>query len=514
MSRFFSAGLAKLHGLSILDALDEPALFGAAIRDHASWEPWRAFLAAMFGLPLLYPHEKELFRVCTGRAEPPNAPVRNVWLICGRRAGKSFCMALVAAYLAVFRNWTPKLSPGERAVVLLVAADREQAKILHRYIAGILSVPLLRSLLDNVSADSIELKGRVVIEVVTRSYRAVRGRSVCAALLDELAFWRDETSSNPDSDVVNAIRPAMATFGSDAVLIGASSPYAKRGVLWEAFAKWHGRESLDNLVWQAATRVMNPSVTQEFIDAEFERDPISAAAEYDAQFRTDIAAYVNFEVIQACTPPGLYELLPEASNSCFGFTDPSGGSADSMTLAIAHLDSEGVAILDCIREVRPPFSPESAVEEFCKTLAAYRVTTVCGDRYAGEWPREQFSKRGVTYEPAAKPKSGLYRELLPLLNSRKAQLLDDKRLLAQLHSLERRTARGGRDSIDHGPGGHDDIANAVAGALVLVSGATDWSSLWDKFEEVLGGNPKPPAVGEDEKAALEYWRDHQKTVRC
>ena len=36
----------------------------------------------------------------------------------------------------------------------------------------------------------------------------------------------------------------------------------------------------------------------------------------------------------------------------------------------------------------------------------------------------------------------------------------------QLCSLERRTARGGKDSIDHSPGMHDDIANAVAGALV------------------------------------------------
>jgi len=36
--------------------------------------------------------------------------------------------------------------------------------------------------------------------------------------------------------------------------------------------------------------------------------------------------------------------------------------------------------------------------------------------------------------------------------------------------LERRTAQGGRDSIDHPPGAHDDLANAAAGALVSVSG--------------------------------------------
>jgi hypothetical protein len=59
--------------------------------------------------------------------------------------------------------------------------------------------------------------------------------------------------------------------------------------------------------------------------------------------------------------------------------------------------------------------------------------------------------------------------MLPILNSRKCQLLDIRRLISQLHGLERRTARGGKDSIDHGPGQHDDIANAVAGAIVLAA---------------------------------------------
>ena len=39
--------------------------------------------------------------------------------------------------------------------------------------------------------------------------------------------------------------------------------------------------------------------------------------------------------------------------------------------------------------------------------------------------------------------------------------------MTQITSLERRTVRGGRDSIDHAPGAHDDVANAVAGAVVI-----------------------------------------------
>ena len=154
------------------------------------------------------------------------------------------------------------------------------------------------------------------------------------------------------------------------------------------------------------------------------------------------------------------------THNYIAFVDPSGGSSDAMTLAIAH--TEGTTqILDAIRECKPPFSPEAVTEEYAKLVREYRCTSVYGDRYGGEWPREQFRKHGVNYEPSEKPKSELYRDLLPLLNSTAADLLEHDKLVTQLISLERRTSRGGKDSIDHPPGGHDDVANAVAGALVL-----------------------------------------------
>jgi hypothetical protein len=433
-----------------------------------SWRPWGALFTAAFGLPLDQ-DQLALYRQCTGRRVPPGAPAAYLWLCIGRRGGKSFAMALIAVYLAAFRDWRKYLSPGERAIVLLVAADREQAKILHRYCQGILSAPILQGLVWNVTASEIELSGGVTIEVVTRSYRSVRGRSVCVAVLDELAFWRDDDSANPDSEVLNAVRASMATFGSDAMVIAGSSPYARRGVLWDAFRRWHGKDDARNLVWQAATRTMNPTVPQEFVDAEFERDPASAAAEYGANFRSDVAEFVDLAVLEACTADGVFELPPAAHLDYTAFVDPSGGSSDSMTLAIAHRDQDGVAVLDCIREVAAPFQPEAVVEDFCATLAAYGVAKVTGDRYAGEWPREQFKKRNVDYVPSERVKSDIYRDCLPLLNSRKCQLLDMRRLISQLHGLERRTARGGKDSIDHAPGAHDDVANAVAGAIVLAS---------------------------------------------
>ena len=66
-------------------------------------------------------------------------------------------------------------------------------------------------------------------------------------------------------------------------------------------------------------------------------------------------------------------------------------------------------------------------------------------------------------------KSDMYVDLLPLINSRQIDLLDHTKLINQLCSLERRTARSGRDSIDHPPHGHDDLINAVAGLAAAVT---------------------------------------------
>jgi hypothetical protein len=81
--------------------------------------------------------------------------------------------------------------------------------------------------------------------------------------------------------------------------------------------------------------------------------------------------------------------------------------------------------------------------------------------------------------------SDIYRELLPLVNSGRVELLDNPRLIAQLAGLERHTSRGGRDSIDSAPNAHEDLANACAGALVLAAqrpqksvaliGASEWA---------------------------------------
>ena len=220
---------------------------------------------------------------------------------------------------------------------------------------------------------------------------------------------------------------------------------------------------------RAPSRTFNPLLSQDEIDRDLEEDPQKAGAEWLSEFRDDIVSYVSPEVVDAAIIPNIYEIPYTArySGGYIAFVDPSGGSSDSFALAIAHPEGDR-AVLDLVEEVRAPFSPEQATERLCDTLKRYRITKVTGDKYAGDWPSEQFLKRGVLYEASERTKSDIYREFLPLLNGRRVDLIDNKRLVSQLCSLERRSIRGGRETTDHPPGSHDDIANAAAGALTLL----------------------------------------------
>jgi hypothetical protein len=453
----------------IIKALDDPNVFARYFKGE-SWVVWRVFLAALFGL-LLDHDQLQLFKQFTGRATAPTSPLREAWLVCGRRAGKSFILSVIAVFLACFKDWKPYLGPGEVGTIMIIAKDRAQARSIKRFISGLIrETPMLSRLLEDETAESIRLTNRIVIEIHTASYRSTRGYTIVAALLDEVAIWEsDEHAAEPDIEVINAIKPGMLTVPGS-ILLCASSPHARRGALWEAYRKHYGQDGDPVLVWQAPTRAMNATVPQADIDAHIAEDPARAQAEYLAQFRTDVETFISREVIDAAVVPGRHDLPHMDGVTYTGFTDPSGGSSDSMALSICHVESDasGVkrGVTDLIREVKPPFSPDAVVAEFATLLKAYGISTVWGDRYAGVWPRERFAVHGINYQIPGKSASDLYTELLPILNSRRAELPDNPRLVSQLCQLERH-AGSAKDNIKHPPGGHDDVANATAGGLVM-----------------------------------------------
>ena len=445
-------------------ALNDPALLAHAI-PGPSRVPMRTLMLAANG-EALTPDERLLFTQLTQRAREPLQRVDRLVVVKGRRAGGSEAVGRAwIPYLSGLCTW-PTLTGGERGVLLVLAQDQRTAdQILDYAEDSFRSSPLLSELVESRIARTLRLTNGIDIEVRAADRRRLRGLTYIAVVCDEIAFWpTDEGSANLDVEILNAVGPGLATTGGMMFLF--SSPYARRGALYLHYKKDFGPDGDPLiLVAQGASRVFNPSLSEAFVAREYERDAAAASAEYGGEFRVDVESFVSQEVVEAATIPGRFELPPISGVHYFAFVDPSGGSSDSMTLAIAHLEDNTV-ILDAVREVRPPFSPDSVVADFAGLMKSYRVHEVVGDRWGGEFVQEQFEKRGITYRVSEKTKSDIYRELLPLLNSRRVEILDLSRLQSQLIGLERRTARGGKDSIDHAPKAHDDLINAAAGALV------------------------------------------------
>jgi hypothetical protein len=215
---------------------------------------------------------------------------------------------------------------------------------------------------------------------------------------------------------------------------------------------------------------MNPSLPQRVVDAAIEADPASAAAEYGAEFRTDIESFISREVVEACVVRGRHELAPVPGIQYHCAVDAAGGSGqDSFAACVAHKVNDTV-VIDAIREIRPRFDPTEAIAEVAALANAYGIRKVFGDNWGGGLVRQPFRTLGVEYGDIDRTKSAIYFESLGLLNARgKLALLDHPRCIDQAVGLERRTARGGRDSIDHSPGAHDDVINVVLAAALLAN---------------------------------------------
>lgn len=450
--------------VTIRDAMTDPALFGDQFGGE-SWLAWMALLCAFYALPLNR-EERRIFEKITGRTQSPQQACYELWLAVGRRGGKSQCAALLAVFEAAFFDYSARLAPGEVATVMVLAADRKQARSVFRYISGLIdSNAMIRRMVVREDRETIELSNRTVIEVHTASFRAVRGYSVACCIADEIAFWRSEDSANPDYEILNAIRPAMATL--DGKLIALSSPHAKRGELWNQYRRHYGEDS-PILVAKADSRTMNPKLPRRIIDQAMERDPDAARAEYMAEFRSDLETFLARETVEGVMRSGPLEIPYERQNSYAAFADPAGGGADEFTLSIGHVENK-TTIVDCLRARRG--TPAEIVAEYADILTAYGVRKVWLDRYAGSWPSDEFARHGIEAEPAKDARTGLYLDTLAALNSDRVELPPDNRMLQQFVGLERRKARSGRETVDHPPGGHDDRANAVAGLVAHLSAA-------------------------------------------
>ena len=456
----------KKH-IPIRDALEREDLLAHALPGE-SYRIARILLISAMGESLT-DEERELFRSVTGREREPGFQVDEMVWCVGRRGSKTSSAGALMAYVSTLCDHS--YHDKGRVVLPVLAGSTTQANVSFQAVLSALEKsPILSKQIESSNSETIRLKNNVDIAVRPASHR-LRGISSGLICADEIATWQNsEESKLPDVEILNAVRPALATSGG--LLFMYSSPWAKRGALWDSFKRHYGPDGDPSvLVVKADSRTMNPSLPQAVVRRAYDSDPFRASAEYGANFLDGISQLLVAEIVDAAVDTGVFERPFDEKLKYHAFIDAAGGSGqDSMTLCISYAEGK-VAVTAKLAEWRPPFSPEAAVVEAVEILQAYKVTAVTGDRWGGEFVREQFKKRGIDYRISPRTSSEIFSDAVPLFNSSCVALLDNKRLTTQLTQLERRTARGGnKPSISHPPGAHDDLAVSVCGAALMAVG--------------------------------------------
>jgi hypothetical protein len=456
--------------ITIDRALLDKRLLGAALGEPDSWAKWLVVLRAAFGMNLNRA-DRRVFETVAGRRTPPKRRVRELWAVIGRRAGKSRIAAALAVYLAIFVKH--KLAAGERGMVLVLALSQEQARATFDYALAFLreSPVLAREVVDTTRSE-IRLRNGIVIAIHTNSFRTIRSRTLVAAICDELAFWRDESTATPDTKVYTALVPAL--LNARGMLIAISSPYRKTGLLYQKYKDHFGvdhagadsDDSYDVLVVQGSTESFNPSLSTEAIANAREADPHAAPSEWDAVFRSEGAGFLDDASIErAINYDRPLELAPQQGIRYTAVTDPYGGGADQYTLCIGHKVGDQF-IADVVRGMRG--DPRAITETYAALCKAYGIYKVYGDNYAKDWCQNTWKDCGLQFEKLPKPASQLYLESQPHWTREKVEIANQPPLTGELRLLEIIPGRIGKDQVTHPRNCHDDLANALCACIAMV----------------------------------------------
>ncbi len=354
-------------------------------------------------------------------------------------------------------------------MVPIISPTKQQSRVVHSYLRAIFKTPLLAAEVVNETSTSFELRSGTRIEVMAGDWRTIRAFTLLAAIVDEACFFGLDAESyvKSDTELIRALKPGLATVGGKLVAI--STPYAEKGWAHQTWKRHFGNDKGTALVWNCPSRTMNPTLSQRVVDEALAEDLAAARSEYMGEWRQDISAFLPREVIERLVIEGRTELLPQRGTWYFAFADLSGGRTDDAALAVAHNEGR-VVVVDCARRWKPPFNPHQIIQaELVPMLKRYGIHRVTGDNYSAEFVSSSFESAGIHYERCDKTASELFLEFIPRACSDSIELPDDETLVSQLANLQRRTRSGGRDQISHAPGGHDDLANVVAGVGYVAS---------------------------------------------
>lgn len=284
--------------MNILQAMDDPRIFGRFFHD-ASWDAWKAFLAALFALPPT-PEQRAIYERHTGRTVWPTAPARLAFVCTGRRAGKSIVAALISVYMSACCDWQQFLGPGERATAMTVSPDRRQSRVIGRFQRGFFrEIPALAQLVSSEGREWLELSNRVTLETMTADEKTLRGYVSHVIVNDEFCYLPTDNSADPDTEIMVAEKPCLASLPGS-LLLSISSPRGRHGCMWSAFESHYAKNHDPVLFWKASSLEMNPLLDPAIIAQAYEEDPAIADAEWGGNFRSDCERLISPEMLERC----------------------------------------------------------------------------------------------------------------------------------------------------------------------------------------------------------------------
>lgn len=458
-------GKAVKAAVNIIECIKDPQL----ISDPELSPAQDTFLRALYGLPLSE-EQADIFKQCTGADYTIPRRYSEAAALCGRRSGKTRkLLSRIAIYEAVLGGHERHLTRGERGVSLIVAQSFRAGKNLafKAIEADLTGSPLLRSMVAEIRADEIDLTNGITIATYPPSFRAFRGLTLVSLMADEIAFWNVE-GVNPDREIIAAARPAMATIPGAKVIL-ASTPYAKRGVLYEAIKAGWGQTDSEVLVWKATTALMNPSISAAYLERERKLDPDAFRREFEAEPADSISTLFESDTLEACVVQGRRELPPHPGFAYVAALDAA-FRGDTFTLGICHQE-QGHVVFDLLLgwegSKRQPVNLEAVSAEIGRLCAEYRIIDVLGDQYCAQPVKEALARYGLRFQErafTARFKADIYQSLKHQINQGSIELLDHPKSLRELSNIELRLTSGGTAQIGAPEigGYHDDYATVIA----------------------------------------------------
>jgi len=430
-------------------------------------------LRVFYGMPLS-DSQLAIYQEITSNQTEFESGVEKVeadWCI-GARGGKSTIASIIALYESICRDhiWRRYLNEGEIGYAVITATRQQQSEqVIQAACTRLLENSKAKFMIEDSLTASLLLKNKLCISSFPCNSTAARGLPIFLLIFDEIAHYRTE-GVRADETIHSSLRPRQAQF-EKAKCLKITTPAAKQGLFWDEFSE--GFQVAGRLTVKAATKVMNPLVSQTFIDKEYRRDPENAAREFGAEFAETVEGFFAScqEKLSACFQ--FAEDVPyQTGRAYIGGIDQSGLSGqDRFTFSICHRESiNGDKVAQDVLRSWDTKEADVALEEIKRFCAMYRVSMIYGDQYAAGWVSDALGKKGLRFTVSERS-AVIYSNFKTLVLMSRVLLQDQQSLRKGLFGTQAFYGKNNTLSIGHErtSEGHGDAADATVRAVYYAS---------------------------------------------